>query len=383
MVAVNALDPRQEQRLDELLSDAACGPLEPAQQAELDGLLEALGDHTPGAYGGPGGPERAAAALTLALLPARAEPLPAHLAAKISRAGLAAIGPKAAGNGSALRPVRGPRPATWIAVVGWAAAAGLAFVLWTQREELSDLRLERDGRVAAEVGRDEAVRRSEALAADLTLLRDQAREAEGLLRGELARLEAARLADLDQAAQDAAERLAARESELAAAFDVQLAELRSAFAAREDELLIEIEALNGLLGDVDPAALRERLLGEAPDLVRVDWSTTEDPLVAAAVVRGDVIWSPSRQEGYMTFQGLPANRSGEQQYQLWIFDGTRDAARPVDGGVFDVADPSRPVVVPIDAKLDVRDATAFAVTLERAGGVVVSDREHLLLLAAR
>ena len=382
MSPVNALDPRQEQRLDELLSDAACGPLEDAEQAELDGLLAALGDGAEVVVRGPGGAERAAVALTLALLPAQAEPLPTHLAERIARAGRATLQPES-GAGSSLRPVRGPRRSPWIAVLGWAAAAGLAVVLWTQHEELAELRPERDGRVAAEAASDRAAQRAETLAADLALLRAQAQEAEGLLRNELARLEDLRRGDLDRAAEEAAGRLAARESELAAGWDRQLADLRADFSAREDELLAEIQALNALLGEVDPAALRERLLGEAPDLVRVDWSSTEDPIVAAAVVRGDVVWSPSRQEGYMTFRGLPANRASEQQYQLWIFDGTRDAARPVDGGVFDVFDPERPLVVPIDAKLDIRDATAFAVTLERAGGVVVSDREHLLLLAAR
>jgi hypothetical protein len=39
------------------------------------------------------------------------------------------------------------------------------------------------------------------------------------------------------------------------------------------------------------------------------------------------------------------------------------------------------VIVPIQARLPVRDAAMFAVTLERAGGVVVSEREHIVVLA--
>jgi hypothetical protein len=71
------------------------------------------------------------------------------------------------------------------------------------------------------------------------------------------------------------------------------------------------------------------------------------------------------------------------QYQLWIFDAERNEAYPVDGGVFDVLDGATDdVVVRIDPRLPVRRATAFAITVEQPGGVVVSTRERLPLLAA-
>jgi hypothetical protein len=47
--------------------------------------------------------------------------------------------------------------------------------------------------------------------------------------------------------------------------------------------------------------------------------------------------------------------------------------------VFDVRGDD--VLIPIDAKIDVRDAVLFAVTVEQPGGVVVSKRERLLLTA--
>lgn len=85
----------------------------------------------------------------------------------------------------------------------------------------------------------------------------------------------------------------------------------------------------------------------------------------------------------MIFRDLPHNDPRVNQYQLWIFDATRAEweAKPVDGGVFDVVE-GREVVVPIDAKLDVREPKLFAVTLEAPGGVVVSKREHLLATAS-
>ena len=62
------------------------------------------------------------------------------------------------------------------------------------------------------------------------------------------------------------------------------------------------------------------------------------------------------------------------------FDGKRDQAHPVDGGVFDVVDCE--VVVPIRAAIRVFEPKLFAVTVERPGGVVVSKRERIVLTAA-
>ena len=55
-------------------------------------------------------------------------------------------------------------------------------------------------------------------------------------------------------------------------------------------------------------------------------------------------------------------------------------ANPVDGGVFDAAADGE-LVVAVYAKLAVDAPVAFAVTLEQAGGVVVSDGPLLLVAA--
>jgi hypothetical protein len=52
----------------------------------------------------------------------------------------------------------------------------------------------------------------------------------------------------------------------------------------------------------------------------------------------------------------------------------------VDGGVFDVTTEGE-VLVSIHPKLKVQEAFLFAVTIEKPGGVVVSSRERLPLLA--
>jgi anti-sigma-K factor RskA len=126
------------------------------------------------------------------------------------------------------------------------------------------------------------------------------------------------------------------------------------------------------------AEQRETLLAAAQPLA-AEWSRTEDP--ASAEVAGDVVWDEATQTGYMRFVGLPANDPGEVQYQLWIFDATRDDRYPVDGGVFDVPAGAAEVIVPINATLPVREAALFAVTVERPGGVMVSSRERIVALA--
>jgi len=128
------------------------------------------------------------------------------------------------------------------------------------------------------------------------------------------------------------------------------------------------------------AEARAELLRSAPDVTTIEWKATDDPAAKGAL--GDVVWSQTRQLGYMRFRGLAVNDPKQYQYQLWIFDKGRDDKYPVDGGVFDIT-PSGEVIVPIKAKLAVDEAAMFAVTVERPGGVVVSKRERIVVIAAR
>jgi hypothetical protein len=129
------------------------------------------------------------------------------------------------------------------------------------------------------------------------------------------------------------------------------------------------------------AALRDSLLARDSAVQRLAWTATKDS--AAIGAGGDVVWSASAQRGVMRFAGLQANDRTKWQYQLWIFDKTRDQKYPVDGGVFDMPAGQSEVLVAIDPRVPVGDAVMFAVTVERAGGVVVSTRERIALLAQR
>lgn len=128
----------------------------------------------------------------------------------------------------------------------------------------------------------------------------------------------------------------------------------------------------------DFAAARSQLLASADDVIKVAWTPGTTPFDSP--VSGDVVWSTQRQEGYLRFEALPANDPTVDQYQLWIIDPARDD-EPIDGGVFDAASDGE-TMVRIDAKLNVVAPAAFAITIEKPGGVVVSDQERLPLLAA-
>lgn len=121
----------------------------------------------------------------------------------------------------------------------------------------------------------------------------------------------------------------------------------------------------------------ENLLSSgAEDLKQIPWQRTQDNTDPG----GKVVWCDSLQEGFMLIEGLPKNDPTVEQYQLWIFDRERDERYPVDGGVFDIESDGSSLI-PIRAKLGVSEATMFAITIERTGGVVVSSRERLPLLA--
>jgi len=120
------------------------------------------------------------------------------------------------------------------------------------------------------------------------------------------------------------------------------------------------------------------LVAGGPSLGRWSWAH-ESGLPAG--VEGEVVWHGELQQGYLTLSGLAPSTGTGHQYQLWIFDGARDDRYPVDGGVFDVPEGADTVTVPVRPALRISRPAAFAVTLERSGGVVVSDRSHLMALA--
>lgn len=124
---------------------------------------------------------------------------------------------------------------------------------------------------------------------------------------------------------------------------------------------------------LDPAQQRQKLIESDAQVIMAQWGETGG-------VSGDVVWSDAKQAGYMRVKGLAKNDVSKETYQLWIFDETQSEKTPIDGGVFDINTDGE-VIVPIDAKLKVKNPGAFAITIEKPGGVVVSTRGRVAALA--
>lgn len=126
------------------------------------------------------------------------------------------------------------------------------------------------------------------------------------------------------------------------------------------------------------AEKRKELLGDKS----AKTAAAED---AKAGLAANVVWSNAKQEGYLEVRGLKPNNPTKEQYQLWIVDGARtnpEHKQPVSGGVFNVSADGT-ALIPINAAIPVKDAQAFAITKEVAGGVIVSKGPMLLVLAPK
>jgi hypothetical protein len=129
-------------------------------------------------------------------------------------------------------------------------------------------------------------------------------------------------------------------------------------------------------GSSSPTTLEDQLSGLVGESTTIHMAWQAVAPAPFSEVTGEVVWSKSRNEGLMIFQGLPVNDPKVAQYQLWIVDPSRDE-RPVDGGVFNVTSSGR-IIVPVNQKLTITDPKAFVITQEKPGGVVVSAGPFLL-----
>jgi anti-sigma-K factor RskA len=128
-----------------------------------------------------------------------------------------------------------------------------------------------------------------------------------------------------------------------------------------------------------PPQMREMLMKTAPDVEVASWAPVPK-MEGFQQVAGDVVWSDQKQAGYMRLTGFPANDASRETYQLWIFEENQGDKTPIDGGTFDVSS-SGEVIVPITARLKAKNPKMFAVTVEKPGGVVVSDRKKIAAIA--
>jgi anti-sigma-K factor RskA len=130
---------------------------------------------------------------------------------------------------------------------------------------------------------------------------------------------------------------------------------------------------------ITPEQRRQQLITASTDLARANIGGGN---LSEIKPTGDVVWSDTKQTGFVRIAGLPKNDPQKQTYQLWIFDESQDPKTPVSGGTFNVAADGE-IVVPIDPSLKVRNPKAFAISIEKPGGVMVTDQKRIAALAKR
>ncbi len=108
-----------------------------------------------------------------------------------------------------------------------------------------------------------------------------------------------------------------------------------------------------------------RELRRAKDLARLKVTALAAPAGHPTEAQVIAVWDPELQAGLLTMEKLPAI-ADTQDYQIWGFDPAYP--NPVSAGVFHGAAGGR-VVLAFKPDQPVAQATAFAISLEKKGGV--------------
>ena len=116
-------------------------------------------------------------------------------------------------------------------------------------------------------------------------------------------------------------------------------------------------------------------LRRSEDLARLKVSALASLAGNTAEARAIAVWDPDRQTGLLTFEKLPATADW-QDYQIWVIDPAYQ--NPVNGGVFHVAADGRAALA-FKPDQPVTKATAFAISLEKKGGVPKAEGPIVLL----
>jgi anti-sigma-K factor RskA len=106
-------------------------------------------------------------------------------------------------------------------------------------------------------------------------------------------------------------------------------------------------------------------LEERNELAKVQVATLTSKLPDAPEATAAVVWDPERQRGVLNTANMPPNATN-RDYQLWVVDPRYE--NPVDAGVFTVERTGSTKYF-FTPKSRITSATAFAISLERKGGV--------------
>lgn len=167
----------------------------------------------------------------------------------------------------------------------------------------------------------------------------------------------------------------------------QLADSRNSLLQRESLVAAQNQRIDALTG---ASAQLGRQYGESMqrvatltaqlklegDIANLKITALASKLANSPEAVAIAVWNPLKQEGTLNVEKLPALALG-QDYQLWIVDP--QYPNPVNGGVFTVDPSTGEQRVSFKANRPVRSIAAFAVTLERKGGVPKAEGPFVLL----
>lgn len=130
------------------------------------------------------------------------------------------------------------------------------------------------------------------------------------------------------------------------------------------------------------ATQRQQFVSATRDVGVWNWVDFAHPVTQEAPeisgVKGDVVWSSAKQEGFLRLTGLPQNARQVERYQLWIID-KRGLEQRVNAGLFDSTGDE--TIVHFKPELNVDGPVIFAVTIEPPEGVVVSSLKRRVCAA--
>ena len=147
----------------------------------------------------------------------------------------------------------------------------------------------------------------------------------------------------------------------------RLAEI--AYQAAQAQLKERSLLAEGLINDLG------RQLRDQQDLTRLKVTALASLAGNTPEAQAIAIWDPGRETGLLTVDKLPAI-ADNQDYQLWVVDPAYP--NPVDGGVFKPGADGR-VVLTFKGNKPIKSVAAFAISLEKKGGVPKAEGPIVLL----
>jgi anti-sigma-K factor RskA len=159
--------------------------------------------------------------------------------------------------------------------------------------------------------------------------------------------------------------------------------LRNAYATLQTEReLAEIASRMAQNQLSERSLLAEKMINDLGNRLRRSEDLSRLKITALASLAGNTkeaqviaVWDPGQQAGLLSMEKLPAIAE-TQDYQIWIVDPAYKD--PVNGGVFHIAADGN-VTLAFKPDQPVAQAAAFAISLEKKGGVPKAEGPIVLL----